>query len=779
MGVETGKRPQVSACFINSVDDSMSSILDLAKTEGMLFKYGSGTGTNLSTLRGCEERLSSGGQASGPVSFMKGFDAFANVIKSGGKTRRAAKMVILDVDHPDIVDFIKSKSEEEKKAWALIDAGYDGSVNGDAYSSVYFQNGNHSVRVSDEFMRSVVDGGEWSTVARTSGEVLDTYPARDMMRMISEAAHQCGDPGLQFDTTINDWHTCAGTDRIYASNPCSEFMFLNDTACNLASLDLLKFRDVDGEFDVPSFRRAVRTVFTAQEIFVDNASYPTERIAENSHLFRPIGLGYANLGALLMARGLPYDSDAGRAMAGAVTAVMCGEAYRTSAEISMLHGGPFEEYEKNSESFLKVMVKHRAAVEGIDGNLLSGDLLEASRHVWDEAVEIGREHGYRNSQATVLAPTGTIAFMMDCDTTGVEPDIALVKYKRLVGGGMLKIVNRTVPEALQRLGYPEAEVEDIVAYIDAEETIEGAPHLKQEHLAVFDCAFQAQKGSRSIHYMGHIRMMSAIQPFVSGAISKTVNLPSNAKVKDIEDAYIEAWRLGLKAIAIYRDGSKRIQPLGTSKEERAKARNSNQKPVRHKLPAERQSLTHKFRVGDHKGYLTVGFYEDERPGEIFVTMAKEGSTVRGLMDTVATLVSICLQYGVPLEDMVRKFEYVKFEPQGVTDTQGIRFAHSIVDYIFRWLSRKFIAADEAPGAEPAGETGSVGDGNGGGNGGGNGSKSGNGGGLTSGGAFASGGINLGVRLQSDAPACAECGSIMVRNGSCYKCLNCGTTSGCS
>ncbi|MHC4859123.1 MAG: vitamin B12-dependent ribonucleotide reductase [Planctomycetota bacterium] len=771
MGVEPGSRPQVSACFINSVDDSMSSILDLAKTEGMLFKYGSGTGTNLSTLRGCEERLSSGGQASGPVSFMKGFDAFANVIKSGGKTRRAAKMVILDVDHPDIVDFIKSKAEEEKKAWALIDAGYDGSVNGEAYSSVYFQNGNHSVRVSNEFMRAVVDDGRWQTIGRTSGEVMDTYGAREMMRMISDAAHQCGDPGLQFDTTINDWHTCAGSDRIYASNPCSEYMFLNDTACNLASLDLLKFRDVDGEFDAPSFRRAVRTIFTAQEIFVDSASYPTEKIEENSHLYRPIGLGYANLGALLMARGLPYDSDGGRAHAAAVTAIMCGEAYRTSAEISMRHGGPFPEYEKNAESFLKVMVKHRAAVESIDGNLVPGNLLDASRNVWDEAIEIGREHGFRNAQATVLAPTGTIAFMMDCDTTGVEPDIALVKYKKLVGGGMLKIVNRTVPEALSRLGYEKADIDDIIDYVDSEETIEGAPHLKDEHLPVFDCAFQAQKGSRSIHYMGHIRMMSAIQPFISGAISKTVNLPSKATVKDVRDAYVEAWRLGLKAIAIYRDGSKRIQPLGTSKEERAEARTSNQKPVRRKLPAERQSLTHKFRVGDHKGYLTVGFYDDERPGEIFVTMAKEGSTVRGLMDTVATLVSICLQYGVPLEDLVHKFEYVKFEPQGVTDTQGIRFAHSIVDYIFRWLGRKYLAPAEPPETVEGEEEPAKGNG-------GNGNKGGNGGTKPQATNLPQR-LGLAVRLQSDAPACSECGSIMVRNGSCYKCLNCGTTSGCS
>jgi len=783
MGVEPEKRPQLSACFINSVSDSMTSILDLAKTEGMLFKYGSGTGTNFSTLRGSEERLSCGGQASGPVSFMKGFDAFANVIKSGGKTRRAAKMVILDIDHPDILDFIRSKAIEERKAWSLIDSGYDGSVNGEAYSSVYFQNGNHSVRVSDEFMRAAVEDGEWATIARTGGEPMTRHRARDLMGEICDAAHQCGDPGLQFDTTINAWHTCAGTDRIYASNPCSEYMFLNDTACNLASLNLMRFRDDEGNFDVRGLRSAVRTTFTAQEIFVDNASYPTQEIAYNSHLFRPIGLGYANLGALLMSRGLAYDSDAGRAYAAAVTANMCGEAYRTSAEIAKLHGGPFSRYEENADPFLRVMRKHRAAVEGIDGNLVPDYMVESARQVWDEAVETGRAHGLRNAQATVLAPTGTIAFMMDCDTTGVEPDIALVKYKKLVGGGILKIVNQTVPEALARLGYSQEQVREIVDHVDREETIEGAPHLREEHLMVFDCAFEARNGSRSIHYMGHIRMMAAVQPFISGAISKTVNLPNRATVEDIEKTYIEGWRLGLKAIAVYRDGSKRIQPLGTSREERAEAKAEELKPVRRKLPDERQSLTHKFRIGEHKGYLNVGFYEGGKPGEIFVTMAKEGSTVRGLMDTVATLVSICLQYGVPLEDLVRKFEYVKFEPNGITNTDGIRFAHSIVDYIFRWLGKRFIdgpkpieaaAAAAAitpslfpPETPPPAPSKKEGNGNGGG-------------------AAGPGGTNrmvenLGynIRTQTDAPACADCGSIMVRHASCYKCLNCGASSGCS
>ncbi|MEN8149262.1 MAG: vitamin B12-dependent ribonucleotide reductase [Planctomycetota bacterium] len=780
MGVEPDKRPQVSACFINSVTDSMTSILDLAKTEGMLFKYGSGTGTNFSTLRGSEERLSSGGQASGPVSFMKGFDAFANVIKSGGKTRRAAKMVILNIDHPDILEFIRSKAIEERKAWSLIDSGYDGSVNGEAYSSVYFQNGNHSVRVSDEFMRAVVEDGEWATIKRTNGEPMSSHRARDMMREISDAAHQCGDPGLQFDTTINAWHTCSGTDRIHASNPCSEYMFLNDTACNLASLNLMQFRDDEGNFDVRGLRSAVRTVFTAQEIFVDNASYPTQEIAYNSHLFRPIGLGYANLGALLMSRGLAYDSDAGRAYAAAVTANMCGEAYRTSSEIAKLHGGAFPRYEENADPFLKVMMKHRAAVEGIDSNLVPDYMVDSARQVWDEAVDTGRAHGYRNAQATVLAPTGTIAFMMDCDTTGVEPDIALVKYKKLVGGGILKIVNQTVPEALGRLGYEADQIEEIVGWIDAEETIEGAPHLREEHLPVFDCAFEAKNGSRSIHYMGHIRMMAAVQPFLSGAISKTVNLPNSATIKDIEKTYIEGWRLGLKAIAVYRDGSKRIQPLGTSNEERAEGKVEERQPVRKKLPDDRYSMTHKFRIGEHKGYLNVGFYENGGPGEIFVTMAKEGSTVRGLMDTVATLVSICLQYGVPLEDLVRKFEYVKFEPNGITNTDGIRFAHSIVDYIFRWLGKRFVdisAESRAEGGAPAPtlfpeppvvkEDKPRAKGNGNGNGGSAGTNR-----LKE-------NVGYDIRIQTDAPACAECGSIMVRSASCYKCLNCGASSGCS
>ncbi|HET6612549.1 MAG TPA: vitamin B12-dependent ribonucleotide reductase, partial [Kofleriaceae bacterium] len=567
VGVEV--EPQCSACFINSVDDSMESILGLAKTEGMLFKFGSGTGSNLSSLRSKAEHLNGGGTASGPVSFMRGFDAFAGAIKSGGKTRRAAKMVILNADHPDILDFINCKASEEQKAWALIDAGYDGGFNvvGGAYDSVGYQNANHSVRVTDSFMESVRDDSAWQTRAVTNGEVVHNLRARDVMRSISEAAHLCGDPGMQFDTTINAWHPCIGTARINASNPCSEYMFLDDSACNLASLNLCAFQNEAGDLDVDAIRHAVATTITAMEIIVDNARYPTEKIRDNSHRFRPLGLGYANLGALLMSRGLPYDSEPGRAYAAGVTALLCGEAYRTSATIARDATGPFDGYAENEVPFLSVMRKHRAAVENIDDALVPYGLMEAARTSWDEAVAIGTEHGFRNGQTTVLAPTGTIAFMMDCDTTGVEPDIALVKYKRLVGGGMIKIVNNTVPAALSRLGYTDAEIETICAHIDAKGTIEGAPGLKDEHLPVFDCAFRSQGGTRSIHYMGHIRMMAAAQPFLSGAISKTVNLPTDCTVEDIEDAYMAAWKLGLKAIAVYRDGCKRTQPLSTSLEQ--------------------------------------------------------------------------------------------------------------------------------------------------------------------------------------------------------------------
>src|SRR5687767_14709988 len=564
------KAPQCSACFINSVQDTMDSILTLARTEGMLFKFGSGTGSNLSAIRSSKELLAGGGTASGPVSFMKGYDAFAGVIKSGGKTRRAAKMVILNADHPDIVDFINCKVEEEKKAWALIDAGYDGSFTGVAYGSVFFQNSNNSVRVTDDFMRAVLDDGEWQTKAVTTGEVMETHKARHLMRNIAEGTWVCGDPGMQFDTTVNDWHTCPDTDRINASNPCSEYMFLDDSACNLASINLMKFVKSDGEFDVAGFKAACRTLITAQEIIVPNSSYPTKAIEKNSHEYRPLGLSYANLGALLMSRGLPYDSDEGRAYAAAITAVMTGEAYAQSARIARDHGGPFAGYEKNREPFLRVMRKHRDSVTEINAKVVPADLYAGAKQAWDEAVELGEDFGYRNAQATVLAPTGTIGFMMDCDTTGVEPDIALVKYKKLVGGGLMKIVNQTVPMALQKLGYTQPEIEAIVHFIDENETIEGAPFLKDEHLAVFDCAFKASKGERSIHYMGHIKMMGAVQPFISGAISKTVNVPKEATVDEILQAYMESWRLGAKAISIYRDGSKRTQPLNTSRDAKEK-----------------------------------------------------------------------------------------------------------------------------------------------------------------------------------------------------------------
>ena len=742
-------KPQCSACFINSVEDRMEAILDLAKTEGMLFKWGSGTGTNLSPIRSSKELLSGGGEASGPVSFMKGYDAFAGVIKSGGKTRRAAKMVILNAEHPDIVEFIKCKEEEEKKAWALISAGYDPSFNGPAYSSVFFQNSNNSVRVTDEFMRAAVEDRPWSTRAVTTGDVVENHRARDLLQMMAESAHVCGDPGIQFDTTVNDWHTCAGTDRINASNPCSEYMFLDDTACNLASLNLMKFRNGDGRLDVERFKHAVGVMITAQEIIVDNASYPTPAIAENSHHFRPLGLGYANLGALLMSSGLPYDSDAGRAYAGAVTALMHGEAYHTSARIA--HDlGPFAEFPLNREPMLRVIRKHRDAAANLPASALPRDLYQAVQDCWSDALSQGERHGYKNSQVTVLAPTGTIGFMMDCDTTGVEPDIALVKYKKLVGGGLLKIVNQTVPEALNRLGYGKEETNEIIKYIDENETIEGAPFLKEKDLPVFDCAFKPLNGARSIHYSGHLKMMGAVQPFLSGAISKTVNMPEEASVDQIQEAYIEAWRLGLKALAIYRDGSKRSQPLNTSLKEEGE--NGSARPARLRLPDERQAITHKFSVAGHDGYLTVGMYDDGTPGEIFVVMAKQGSVVSGLMDTVATSISMALQYGVPLKVLVDKFSHSRFEPAGFTNNPQIPIAKSIVDYIFRWLGQKFLTVEDQPQPEKAAPVTSM---------------------------QMEDMEKQVFQTQADAPPCPECGSIMVRNGSCYKCLNCGSTSGCS
>jgi len=1078
VGIEP--KPQCSACFINSVEDTMDSILSLAKTEGMLFKYGSGTGSNLSPIRSSKELLAGGGTASGPVSFMKGYDAFAGVIKSGGKTRRAAKMVILNIDHPDIVEFIKCKQEEEKKAWALIDAGYSSALDGPAYSSVFFQNSNNSVRVTDDFMKAIENGADWDTKRVLGGQPFETFRARDLMKMISEAAWACGDPGMQFDTTINDWHPCPRSGRINASNPCvtgdtlvatseglvpikqlvgqkvvhvvgkegdlvpvteifrtgvkpvyllrtksgytlrvtqdhpiwttnrgdikagdlkagdelslvpgrfgrdvlaaalgefigkavatgsrtggenqvpparevvelvdqfvelegghsskcltesafrldrdstaaflrglfssggvvgrsdnlgahvtlesgslvllrqvqqlllqfgikgqiseepetrslrisrnsiilferwigfesksdkaarlrelnanvgafndpltdafatlthlgdeevfdlneprthhfvaggilvhncSEYMFLDDTACNLASLNLIKLCNDQGELDVEAYRKAIDTTILAQEIVVDNASYPTQRIADNSHSFRPLGLGYANVGALLMSRGLAYDSDTGRDYAAAITAVLTGEAYAESARIAEVMG-PFNGYEKNREPFLSVIKKHGSHVARIDSAHVPLDLYNAARECWDEAYELGAKNGIRNAQATVIAPTGTIAFMMDCDTTGIEPDIALIKYKKLVGGGMLKIVNQTVPRALKRLGYSEQHVKEIMEYVDENETIEGAPHLKDQHLPVFDCAFRPLRGSRSIQYMGHIRMMGAVQPFISGAISKTVNVPSDVTVDEIAEAYLQSWRLGLKAVAIYRDGCKRSQPLSTSKDQtKVKVEaapgvgvvvEGQPRAVRRRLPDERRAITHKFSIAGHDGYVTVGMYEDNQPGEIFLVMAKEGSVVSGLMDCFATAVSMALQYGVPLQVLVDKFSHVRFEPSGMTKNPEIRFAKSIVDYIFRWLATKFLSPEAQFHAGVNGRE-----------------REENGHTLiktAEGSASAADATAAPARQastanphstiqnQEDAPPCSTCGSIMVRSGSCYKCANCGTTSGCA
>ncbi len=679
-------------------------------------------------------------------------------------------MVILNVDHPDILDFIRCKVNEEKKAWTLIDGGYDSSFNGEAYSSIFFQNSNNSVRVTDEFMKAVAEDRAFSTRAVRDGAPMDTYRARDIFREISEAAWHCGDPGLQFDTTINAWHTSANTARINASNPCSEYMFLDDTACNLASLNLMHFRTIDGDFDVEAFKAAVDVTLLGQEIIVGFSKYPTERIEKNSFDYRPLGLGYANLGALLMAAGLPYDSDEGRAYAGAITSLMAGRAYYQSARMAE-HLGAFSGYAANKEPMLGVIRKHRKASYQLPVGKTESKLHAAQKKVWDEALALGEQAGYRNSQVTVLAPTGTIGFMMDCDTTGIEPDIALIKYKKLVGGGMLKIVNTTVPLALQKLGYSSTEVEAIIAFLDKQETIEGAPFLKADHLPVFDCAFKPSKGSRSIHYMGHIKMMAAAQPFLSGAISKTVNLPNEATVEDIEMAYLESWRAGLKAVAIYRDGCKRSQPLNTSKEKKKEEvvpQAVVQRDARRRLPDERRAITHKFSIAGHEGYLTVGMYEDGQPGELFITMAKEGSTVSGLMDSFATAISLALQYGVPLQVLADKFSHTRFEPAGFTNNPDLPIAKSITDYIFRWLSLKFLPQDGAteslmeaeakrveplrrpnptPPSAPAVEV----------------MKS----------------SNSAFLNQADAPPCPVCGTITVRNGACYKCHNCGATTGCS
>ena len=819
-GVTGYTRPQCSACFINSVKDSLDSILTLAKTEGMLFKWGSGTGTNLSPLRSSTEVLSGGGTASGPLSFMKGFDAFAGVIKSGGKTRRAAKMVILNIDHPDIVDFIECKSKEEAKAHALVAQGYDGShPDSDAYSSIFFQNANNSVRVTDDFMVAVMRDTDFSTRAIVDGRVVNTYKAKDLLQKISEATWHCGDPGMQYDTTVNRWHTSKNTARINASNPCSEYMFLDDSACNLASLNLLKFAP-NGTFDVEAYRHAVDVTITAQEILVDNAGYPTEIIGKNSHDYRPLGLGYANLGALLMAAGLPYDSDAGRDYAACVTAIMCGEAYLQSSRIAAqceplapitntvqtrlgvtaaenMPGAACPGWYINREPFLDVIRMHRASVNNINKNNVPPPLYESSKQCWDEALSHGEKHGYRNSQVTVLAPTGTIGFMMDCDTTGIEPDLALIKYKKLVGGGMIKIVNNTVPGALFKLGYTHEQTDAIVSYIDATGTIEGAPHVKDEHLAVFDCSFKPAKGTRSIQYMGHLKMMAAAQPFISGAISKTVNLPNAASVDDISEAFIQAWKLGLKAVAIYRDGCKQSQPLSAAGTKTAQSGGVERAPspaalqeddnldappraVRHKLKEERMSVTHKFNIGGHEGYIIVGLYPGGEPGEIFIKMAKEGSTVSGLMDSFALAVSISLQHGVPLKLLCEKFAHTRFEPSGWSSNPDIGFAKSIMDYIFRWLQMRFLSGQQQflfenlrpkPQAAPEG----IGDLNG--------SVDASVGRALSP-AAGSGSIHAADALANlidmgDAPSCSFCGSIMVRNGSCYKCMSCGSTSGCS
>ena len=762
---------QASACFINSVEDTMESIMDLAKTEAMLFKGGSGTGSNLSTIRSSRETLGGGGVASGPVSFMKGFDSFAGVIRSGGKTRRAAKMVILNADHPDILEFVRCKSDEEQKAWSLIDAGYDGQFNvpGGAYDSIQYQNANHSVRVTDSFMKAAKSGGTWQTRAIKSDEVVESMAASDLLDEIAASAHICGDPGLQYDTTINRWNPVKNTGRINATNPCAEFIFLDDTACNLASINLLRFADERGRFQTEDFKHCVDVMTLAMEIIVGFADYPTPKIAENSEKLRPLGLGYANLGALLMLNGQAYDSDEGRNLAASITSLMCGRSYRKSAEIAS-RVGAFSEFERNRAPFLEVIGLHKEFADKVPGEGVPVDLHAEAQRSWAEALELGREHGYRNAQVTVIAPTGTIAFMMDCDTTGIEPDIALVKYKQLVGGGVLKIVNRTVASALRNRGYDEGQIERIVAYVDENDTIEGAPDLDLEDLSVFDCAFPAARGSRSIHYMGHIRMMAAVQPFLSGGISKTVNMPKESTTSDIVDAYSAGWELGLKCLAIYRDGSKRSQPLNTKAdeaEEGAGAVVQEMQPRRRKLPDERKALTHKFSIAGHDGYLTVGLYEDGKPGEVFLKMAKEGSTISGLMDTVAIMTSIALQYGVPIKALVDKFSHTRFEPSGFTPNAEIPYAKSVMDYVFRWLGLAFLTGEsEVEDAQEADEVGlsAV--------------PTPRGGSRPDVPSLEGAGSDATFVGQEDAPPCTNCGTIMIRAGACYACNTCGETGGC-
>jgi ribonucleoside-diphosphate reductase alpha chain len=790
--------PQCSACFILSVKDTMESILDWNTKEGMIFRGGSGSGINLSNIRGSMEHLAKGGTASGPVSFMRGADSWAGTIKSGGKTRRAAKMVVLDVDHPDIREFIWCKAREEDKAQALRDAGFDMSIDGDGFKSIQYQNANNSVRVTDEFMQAVEEDREWHLTSRVTGEpVGEPVSARELMREISEAAWRCADPGVQYDTTINRWHTCPVSGRINASNPCSEYMHVDDSACNLASLNLMKFRRADGTLDVESFEHAVDIVLLAQEIVVSPSSYPTEEIGANARAFRQLGLGYANLGAYLMSNGMPYDSDSGRTTAAAITALMTGRAYRESARVAGALG-PYERYAENRSEHNRVMAMHRAAAHAIDEDACEDtELLTAARRSWDQAVELGERNGYRNAQATVLAPTGTISFLMDCDTTGVEPDFSLVKFKELVGGGQMTIVNRTVPLALQTLGYSEQQVEQIEAHLAEHGTIIGAPGLHAEHLPVFDVAV----GERAISHMGHIEMMGAVQPFISGAISKTVNLPQESTVEDIADAYTQAWRLGIKALAIYRDGSKTAQALRTDAQQEAEAPAdvdtvvaqavsralAEVGPKRKRMPVERRSITHKFSIAGHEGYITAGMYEDGTVGEIFLTdIGKEGSTLRGMMNSFATAISIALQYGVPLETLVRKFSYMRFEPEGITQNPEIPFAKSMPDYIMRFLASRFLdpdvqedlgiltpavrarksaqeAAQSAIGTDTAGPS-----------------------------AEASASAEAATSALTETPpvvparmkgldlgpACSQCGGMMQRTGSCYTCSSCGNNTGC-
>jgi ribonucleoside-diphosphate reductase alpha chain len=781
------EQPQCSACFILSVDDTMESILDWNTKEGMIFRGGSGSGINLSNIRSSHEHLSKGGLASGPVSFMRGADAWAGTIKSGGKTRRAAKMVVLDVDHPDIEDFIWCKAKEEEKAGALRDAGFDMSIDGEGFTSIQYQNANNSVRVTDDFMEAVAAGDDWNLTARTDGSTIKTVAARDLMNQIADAAWRCADPGIQYDTTINRWHTSPESGRINASNPCSEYMHVDNSACNLASLNLMKFRLADGSFNVDDFEHAVDIVFLAQEIIVGPSSYPTEEIGTNARAFRQLGLGFANLGALLMADGMPYDSDEGRNVAAGITALMTGRAYRQSALIAESATGPYDEYEKNRDAHNGVMRMHRDASYEVDGTGIKGDLLAAAQRSWDEAVELGEEHGYRNAQATVFAPTGTISFLMDCDTTGIEPDFSLVKFKELVGGGSMTIVNRSVPLALQTLGYSQSEIEQIDAYIAEKNTIVGAPGLKDEHLPVFDVAV----GERAISYTGHIDMMAATQPFLSGAISKTVNLPESATVADIADAYTRGWQGGLKALAIYRDGSKTAQALRTDaqKDKEADAEVETPKPERRKMPRERESITHKFSIGGHEGYITAGKYEDGSVGEIFLTdIGKEGSTLRGMLNAFATSISIGLQYGVPLETFVEKFSYMRFDPEGITQNPEIPFAKSMPDYIMRWVASRFIddvdileelgiqtkdvkARQEADAAQLALGADTAGPSNGG---------NGNGGTKPAAAAFTETPPVRPAKLKGMelGPACDQCGGMMQRTGSCYTCSSCGNNTGC-